>query len=80
MKALSRSQHAVGGRKLIDLGSGDGRIVNTLQSFFLFNQLIHNIYWSKVMAAGQRGFQSHGVELNTVLVLYSKLTAWRNRI
>nr|SVE76741.1 EOG090X0HEX [Daphnia longispina] len=57
MKALSRS-HA-GGSKLIDLGSGDGRIV---------------------LAAGKKGFQSHGVELNTVLVLYSKLNAWRNRI
>nr|SVE74537.1 EOG090X0HEX [Daphnia barbata] len=57
MKALSRSSGT--DKKLIDLGSGDGRIV---------------------LAAGQRGFQSHGVELNTVLVLYSKLTAWRQRI
>nr|SVE73284.1 EOG090X0HEX [Ceriodaphnia reticulata] len=58
MKALSNS-NMVGGRKMIDLGSGDGRIV---------------------LAAGQRGFQSHGVELNSVLVLYSKFTAWRQRI
>lgn len=57
MKALSKN--STGGKKLIDLGSGDGRIV---------------------LAAGQRGFQSHGVELNTVLVLYSKLAAWRQRI
>nr|SVE75483.1 EOG090X0HEX [Daphnia dolichocephala] len=57
MKALARSSGR--GNKLIDLGSGDGRIV---------------------LAAGQKGFQSHGVELNTVLVLYSKLTAWRQRI
>nr|SVE94594.1 EOG090X0HEX [Simocephalus serrulatus] len=57
MKALSASKST--GKKLIDLGSGDGRIV---------------------LAAGQKGFQSHGVELNSVLVLYSKFAAWKQRI
>nr|SVE93974.1 EOG090X0HEX [Scapholeberis mucronata] len=46
------------GKKLIDLGSGDGRIV---------------------LAAAKSGFQSHGVELNSYLVLYSKFSAWRQR-
>ncbi len=32
------------------------------------------------MAAAQLGYQSHGVELNSVLVVYSKLTAWRHRL
>ncbi|XP_065173107.1 ATP synthase subunit C lysine N-methyltransferase [Atheta coriaria] len=43
---------------LIDLGSGDGRIV--------FEAAKHN-------------FQPHGVELNTWLVAYSKLSAFLNR-
>jgi hypothetical protein len=47
--------------KLVDLGSGDGRIV---------------------MEAAKRGFQATGVELNAVLVLYSKfatLKNWKNK-
>ena len=43
--------------KLVDLGSGDGRIV---------------------FAAAQRGFQATGVELNAVLVLYSKFATLKN--
>nr|SVE92746.1 EOG090X0HEX [Megafenestra aurita] len=57
MKALV--QNNIKGKSLIDLGSGDGRIV---------------------LAAGKKGFQSHGVELNSVLVLYSKFAAWQQRI
>lgn len=34
----------------------------------------------QVLAAGKKGFQSHGVELNSVLVLYSKFAAWQQRI
>lgn len=34
----------------------------------------------KVMEAGRKGFQSHGVELNSVLVFYSKFSAWRQNI
>ena len=47
--------------KLVDLGSGDGRIV---------------------FDAARRGFQATGVELNAVLVLYSKfatLRSWSNK-
>jgi hypothetical protein len=47
--------------KLIDLGSGDGRIV---------------------FAAAKRGYQATGVELNAVLVAFSKLKtlfSWKNR-
>jgi hypothetical protein len=47
--------------KLIDLGSGDGRIV---------------------FAAAKRGYQATGVELNAVLVLFTKLKtlfSWSNR-
>lgn len=40
---------------LIDIGSGDGRIV---------------------LEAAQNGFKSHGVELNLVLVMYSKIKAF----
>jgi len=40
---------------LIDIGSGDGRIV---------------------LEAAQNGFKSHGVELNLVLVMYSKMKAF----
>ncbi|KAL0277838.1 UNVERIFIED_CONTAM: hypothetical protein PYX00_004981 [Menopon gallinae] len=40
--------------KVIDLGSGDGRIV---------------------MAAARNGFHSTGIELNVVLVIYSKLVS-----
>lgn len=43
--------------KLVDLGSGDGRIV---------------------FEAAKRGFQATGVELNAVLVLYSKFIALKN--
>jgi len=43
--------------KLVDLGSGDGRIV---------------------FEAAKRGFQATGVELNLVLVLYSKFATLRN--
>lgn len=47
---------ALNGRSgsLIDLGSGDGRIV---------------------LAAAKRGFEAHGIELNTWLVWYSRLRA-----
>ncbi|KAL3270752.1 hypothetical protein HHI36_021277 [Cryptolaemus montrouzieri] len=50
---------ALKGRKgnVLDLGSGDGRIV---------------------LEAAKSNFLSHGVELNPWLVLYSKLTAWKN--
>lgn len=41
--------------KLVDLGSGDGRIV---------------------FEAAKRGYQATGVELNAILVLYSKIKAW----
>merc|ERR1712037_969882 len=44
------------GGTLVDIGSGDGRIV---------------------LEAARRGFQSHGVELNRVLVLYSRYAAVR---
>ena len=43
--------------KLVDLGSGDGRIV---------------------FEAAKRGFQATGVELNAVLVLYSKFITLKN--
>jgi len=43
--------------KLVDIGSGDGRIV---------------------LATARQGFQSHGVELNWWLVLYSRLVAYRS--
>jgi hypothetical protein len=49
MKALAKS-HA-GGRKLIDLGSGDGRIVNTLIFFFFLNK---NSHYSLVEGFGRR--------------------------
>ena len=32
------------------------------------------------MAAAQMGYQSHGVELNSVLVFYSKFSAWKQRL
>jgi hypothetical protein len=47
--------------KLIDLGSGDGRIV---------------------VAAAKKGYQATGVELNAILVAYSKIksyTDWSNK-
>jgi tRNA/tmRNA/rRNA uracil-C5-methylase (TrmA/RlmC/RlmD family) len=31
-----------------------------------------------VLAAARNGFQSHGVELNSILLWYSKFTAFRN--
>ncbi|XP_041972050.1 ATP synthase subunit C lysine N-methyltransferase [Aricia agestis] len=51
---------ALKGRKgnLLDIGSGDGRIVFT---------------------AAKLGFKADGVELNTVLVLYSRICALLNR-
>jgi hypothetical protein len=48
MKALAKS-HA-GGRKLIDLGSGDGRIVKS----FLFFFLNKNLHYSLVQGFGRR--------------------------
>lgn len=45
------------------------------------SHLVHVLYIvHQVMAAAQRGYQSHGVELNSVLVLYSKLSAWRQQL
>ena len=61
MKALSNN--SVKGKKLIDLGSGDGRIVIAWHYHYCYSSPISNCL-CKVLAAGQKGFQSHGVELN----------------
>ncbi|XP_053372862.1 ATP synthase subunit C lysine N-methyltransferase-like [Mercenaria mercenaria] len=55
---VNNVMRALHGRKgtLLDIGSGDGRIV---------------------IEASKNGFQSHGVELNYWLVLYSRYRAWR---
>ncbi|KAL4228958.1 hypothetical protein ACF0H5_011998 [Mactra antiquata] len=52
---------ALNGRKgtLLDIGSGDGRIV---------------------ISASKNGFKGFGVELNYLLVLYSRFSAWRNGV
>ena len=75
IKALTRSK-AKG--RLIDLGSGDGRIVRFKMHPLreLFNRLI--LCPAQVFAAAQNGFQSHGVELNRVLVFFSKIKAMKD--
>lgn len=79
MKALTSCCKS-SGKKLIDLGSGDGRIVCPPFFVWLFILLEFRCYTTQVMAAARLGYQSHGVELNSVLVLYSKITAWRQRL
>lgn len=54
VKALEISKKTNPGRRLIDLGSGDGRIV---------------------FAAASQGFTATGVELNPVLVVYSRVSS-----
>ena len=53
--ALKRHGHPKGS-KLVDIGSGDGRIVHL---------------------TAEKGYRSHGIELNPWLVIYSKLKSWR---
>ncbi len=64
--------------RLLDIGSGDGRIV--VGKHFLMNykkvKRHSNRYDINVKAAAKNGFQScHGVELNTWLVQYSRIAA-----
>jgi methylase of polypeptide subunit release factors len=73
---ISNILQALEGRRgtLLDLGSGDGRIVlgldtNTLIPILIINRLI--------VEAAKRNLVAHGVELNIWLVLYSKLDALR---
>lgn len=46
------------GQTLLELGSGDGRVLT---------------------AAAKRGFKAVGIELNPLLVLYSRMATWRYR-
>lgn len=77
---------------LIDLGSGDGRIVSftVLEHLFVimqFNFFDFDSYelkndlcfmeFLKVIEAAKRGFQGVGIELNPWLVWFSKLNALR---
>ena len=86
-KQISNVLEALRGRSgtLIDLGSGDGRIVSSPffkkkknLKFILPKKIqIHlNLYFFQVFATAKKGFKSTGLELNPWLVIYSKLTAY----
>jgi hypothetical protein len=61
-------------RHLIDLGSGDGRIVNELENIYIF-VLVRIIL--QVFEAVQQGFpRATGIEINRVLVYYARLKAY----
>lgn len=59
---------------LVDLGSGDGRIVIGTLFATTVNIYYHSNFFINIDAA-KKGFTSHGVELNPWLVLFSKLNA-----
>lgn len=72
------------GRKggLVDLGSGDGRIVSIIRTFGLLPlALVNNWFWLwslKVLEAHRQGFTpAIGYELNPWLVSLSRFHAWR---
>ncbi|XP_033921278.1 ATP synthase subunit C lysine N-methyltransferase isoform X2 [Melopsittacus undulatus] len=63
---------------LVDIGSGDGRIVSSLFScsfywWIIFPQI-------QVIAAAKMGFKAVGYELNPWLVWYSRYRAWRDGV
>lgn len=62
--------------KLLDIGSGDGRIV--LGEMLLLYKSCISLTQS-LAAAANHGVESHGVELNTWLVLYSKLVGLKTK-
>lgn len=66
---------ALKGRRgtLLDLGSGDGRIVIGRY----LNNLIRSQEQYFILEAAKHDFNSHGVELNPWLVLFSKFSAFR---
>lgn len=72
-------KHAKHGEKLLDIGSGDGRIVignlKKIVSFVNDHQHIPHLIFICFVAAAKRGLKSHGVELNTWLVQYSRLAS-----
>ncbi|XP_043364406.1 ATP synthase subunit C lysine N-methyltransferase isoform X1 [Dermochelys coriacea] len=60
---------------LVDIGSGDGRIVS-YKTLAPLNSCTSNSV-IKVIAAAKEGFKAVGYELNPWLVWYSKYCAWR---
>ena len=72
---------ALKGRKgnLVDLGSGDGRIVRKISQQYTMSDLHINFSWFliQVHAAAMAGFKSVGIELNPWLVLYSRFKSLR---
>lgn len=61
---------------IIDLGSGDGRIV--LGKYSNTFSLVYINIDGVIAETAKNNFISHGVELNPWLVLYSKLNAFKN--
>lgn len=82
---LSLLQRAKRGGPLLDIGSGDGRIVIGIGHFSL---TVHSkkhkssisAFFIPLSAAAKQGFESHGVELNTWLVQYSRIASLYHRV
>lgn len=62
---------------LVDIGSGDGRIVTGLTLVGIF--WIH-LGSFQVLEAARSGFRAHGIELNVWLVLYARWRAFRSSL
>ncbi|XP_044859692.1 ATP synthase subunit C lysine N-methyltransferase isoform X2 [Mauremys mutica] len=64
---------------LVDIGSGDGRIVSACTCILLFTAvpLANCTFNIQVIAAAKEGFKAVGYELNPWLVWYSRYRAWR---
>ncbi|XP_039380032.1 ATP synthase subunit C lysine N-methyltransferase isoform X3 [Mauremys reevesii] len=64
---------------LVDIGSGDGRIVSACTCIVLFTAvpLANCTFNIQVIAAAKEGFKAVGYELNPWLVWYSRYRAWR---
>lgn len=80
MSAVSKNRSTLQPYKLIDIGSGDGRIVRkrfSWQSFLASGCDWIPVLYFQVIEAASRGFKAHGVELNLWLVLYSKFRAFK---
>ena len=59
------------GKTLVDIGSGDGRVV----SYNLVETMV-TLCILKVIEAAKAGYNAVGYELNPWLVVYSKLNSW----
>nr|XP_042715804.1 ATP synthase subunit C lysine N-methyltransferase isoform X1 [Chrysemys picta bellii]XP_042715806.1 ATP synthase subunit C lysine N-methyltransferase isoform X1 [Chrysemys picta bellii]XP_042715807.1 ATP synthase subunit C lysine N-methyltransferase isoform X1 [Chrysemys picta bellii]XP_042715808.1 ATP synthase subunit C lysine N-methyltransferase isoform X1 [Chrysemys picta bellii]XP_042715809.1 ATP synthase subunit C lysine N-methyltransferase isoform X1 [Chrysemys picta bellii] len=63
---------------LVDLGSGDGRIVSACTCIVFTAMPLANCTFNlQVIAAAKEGFKAVGYELNPWLVWYSRYRAWR---